>query len=366
MPIYMDVHIVPGVTPRDVAEAHRMDIGVQEEYQCKCMTYWLDESKETIFCLIEAPEKGAVEQMHTHAHGLVPHKVIEVNSEVVQSFLGRIYDPADAPITTDNLKVFSDPSFRILLVTQINDAALLKHQLGDEKANELIKQYSNIIKTNIALHNGMLAEYAGENFIASFTNAAKAVTCALAIQKEMMALHAPELAFKIALNAGEPVEKSNNFFGDTIQLAAHLCNIAEPGQLAVAAAVKQLITKDYLIDKKDNHLILSPQDETFLLNLYSILETNWREAEFDVADFCREMAMSKSQLYRKTLLLTGFAPNVLLKEFRLQKAKNLMKKQCHSVAQISFECGFTSPSYFTKCFKEKYDLLPVAYLNLLH
>lgn len=43
MPIYMDVHIVPGVTATDVAEAHRMDILVQKEHGCKCMTYWIDE-----------------------------------------------------------------------------------------------------------------------------------------------------------------------------------------------------------------------------------------------------------------------------------------------------------------------------------
>jgi len=59
------------------------------------------------------------------------------------------------------------------------------------------------------------------------------------------------------------------------------------------------------------------------------------------------------------------SPNLLLKEFRLEKAKELMKKQCYNVAQITFEAGFTSPSYFTKCFKKKYGLLPMSYMELL-
>src|SRR5688572_16876475 len=112
MPIFMDVHIVPGVKAKDVAEAHRLDLLHQGDYNCKCMTYWIDEQRENVFCLIEAPAKEAVEELHSRAHGLTPNKIIEVKNEVVQSFLGRIYDPENAEITG---------GFRILLVTNITD-----------------------------------------------------------------------------------------------------------------------------------------------------------------------------------------------------------------------------------------------------
>ena len=79
MPIYMDVHIVPGVNAKDVAEAHRKDLLIQEEYGCKCMTYWIDEKRESIFCLLEAPDKDTVEELHSKAHGLIPNKIIEVS-----------------------------------------------------------------------------------------------------------------------------------------------------------------------------------------------------------------------------------------------------------------------------------------------
>src|SRR5215467_4676853 len=108
MPIYMDVHLVPGVKAKDVAEAHRKDLLHQEEYNCKCMTYWIDEQRESIFCLIEAPEKSVVEELHRKAHGLIPNKIIEVNNNLVESFLGRIYDPSEAELTDDGLKVFTD------------------------------------------------------------------------------------------------------------------------------------------------------------------------------------------------------------------------------------------------------------------
>jgi AraC-like DNA-binding protein len=362
----MDVHIVPGVKSKDVAEAHRQDLLHQEEYGCKCMTYWIDEDRENIFCLIEAPTKEAVEEMHGKAHGLLPNKIIEVSSTLVTSFLGRIYDPEAVEISNDGLKVFSDSSLRILLVTKTTDPNLLRHQLGIEKTNELLESHNNIIRRNLLQQGGREAEHEGSGFIISFSSAAKAVACALAIQKDMQDAHADVFNFKIALNAGEPVEKSNEMFGDTIQFADNMCFITGNFQIAIASSVKELVSKDFFQNKRKNFLTLAPQDENLLKLLFSKLEENWQNDDFDISDYCKATAMSTSQLYRKTISLTGLSPNILLKEFRLEKAKELMKKQHYNIAQITFDSGFTSASYFTKCFKKKYGLLPMTYLDLLH
>jgi AraC-like DNA-binding protein len=280
--------------------------------------------------------------------------------------LGRIYDPEEAKISDDGLKVFSDPSFRILLVTKTTDPVLLQNKLGKEKANELLNRHNTIIKRALVQYVGREVEHEGSGFIISFTSAAKAVSCALDIRKEMQDLGENTIGFRIGISAGEPVEHSSKLFGDTIQLASSLCAIAGEAQIAIASSVKELISKDHFQNKKNNFLVLSPQDEMLLQLLFNSLEENWEDAEFDVDDYCQATAMSKSQLYRKTISLTGLSPNILLKEFRLEKAKELMKKQRYSIAQITFESGFTSASYFTKCFKKKYGLLPMAYLDLLH
>jgi AraC-like DNA-binding protein len=366
MPIYMDVHIVPGVKAKDVAEAHRKDLLHQEEFECNCMTYWIDEKRESIFCLIEAPDKKAVEEMHNRAHGLIPNKVVEVNNTIVESFLGRIYDPADAVITDDGLKVFSDSALRVLVVTKITDPVLLQYKLGRERAIELLNRQNDIIRKNITEFGGREAEHEGTGFIISFPSAAKAVSCALAIQTQIPHADAKETGFRIGINAGEPIEKSNDLFGDTIKLADYLCSIAHDVQVAVTSKVKELVSKDYFQKGAKSFISLSPQDETLLQSLFSVLEENWQNPDFDIPEYCQTMAMSKSQLYRKAISLTGFSPNILLKDFRLEKAKELMKKQRYSISQITFDSGFTSPSYFTKCFKTKYGLLPMAYLELLH
>lgn len=365
MPIYMDVHIVPGVKAKNVAEAHYQDLIHQDEYGCKCMTYWVDEGRESVFCLIEAPDKDAVKEMHSKAHGLIPNKVIEVSSSVVQSFLGRIYDPEEAEVSNDGLKVFSDPSYRILLVTKTTDPVILQHKLGKEKANELLQNHNNIVRKNIAQCGGTEVEHGGTGFIISFSSAAKAISCALGIQKDLPDALTDAIEFKMSVNGGEPIEKSNKLFGDAIQLAKYLFAIPKNSRLVVASAVKELAMKDHFQQNGNSFVTVPPQDESLLESLFNKLEEKFNDADFDVDDYCKEMAMSTSQLYRKTVALTGLSPNLLLKEFRLEKAKEMMKKQHYSISQITFDSGFTSPSYFTKCFKQKYGLLPMNYIELL-
>jgi AraC-like DNA-binding protein len=362
----MDVHIVPGVKASEVAAAHEMDLVHQHHHGCTAMTYWVDESRGSIFCLIDAPSKQAVEDMHRQAHGLIPNKVIEVNTSVVESFLGRIYDPESATRGEDGLKVFEDKSLRVLLVTEATDRILLLHQLGTDKVNELLQSLTQVIRTNLAQHIGREAEHKSEGFIISFTSAKQAANCAFAIQVELlkMGLHIP--GFKMAIHAGEPIENTDRLFGDTILFASQLCTIAGEHQLAISSAVQELLAKESFPKKSAQVCMLSPQDERLLEKLYKSLEVNWQNTDFDIEEYCQDVTMSKSQLYRKTISLTGLSPNTLLMQFRLEKAKELMKQQRHSISQITFDAGFSSPSYFTKCFKKKYGLLPMAYLELMH
>jgi AraC-like DNA-binding protein len=328
------------------------------------MTYWIDEERESIFCLIDAPNRDAVVNMHSTAHGLVPNKIIEVSSNVVESFLGRIFDPEDVEVTPAGLKVFKDPSFRILMVTAVDDALILENNHGKDRCAELLSQHNAIIRNNIKRFDGREVEHEGNGFIVSFSSASKAVSCALHIQKEMT--EADLLGFKAGINCGEPIQGSNNeLFGDTIQFAKHLCSIAKNNQVTITSQVKNLVAKDFQKGIA-GFVNLSPQDEEFLKLLFQTLAANWHDADFDVDDYCKEMATSRSQLYRKSITLTGLSPNILLKEYRLEAAKEMMRKQRYNISQITFNSGFTSPSYFTKCFRKKYGMLPMSYVEMAH
>jgi AraC-like DNA-binding protein len=340
-----------------------MDLMIQDEHTCKCMTYWVDEKRESIFCLIEAPDKHAVQEMHRKAHGLIPHKIIEVSNTLVESFLGRIYDPVDVE-TTDGLKVFSEPSFRTIMITEVTDPVLLKFILGKEKAARLLEIHTETVRRKLEEYGGKEAEHNGSGFICSFTSATKALSCACSIRDELSSI-AETIGFKIGIHAGEPIEKNDKLFGDTIQLAQHLCSTTPINHIAISSSVKDLVSKDQSLIRCEI-MSLSPQDESLLQSLYTQLEAHWQNPDYSVDDFAKDMAMSQSQLYRKTTELFNLSPNSLMKDFKLEKAKELLKKQRYSISQITFDSGFTSPSYFTKCFKSKYGLLPMEYIELLH
>lgn len=79
MPLYMDHHRgVEGLTAEAVADAHRKDLEVQEQYGVKYLRYWYNEESGEVFCLAEAPSKEAAEAVHREAHGLVADEIVEV------------------------------------------------------------------------------------------------------------------------------------------------------------------------------------------------------------------------------------------------------------------------------------------------
>lgn len=363
MPIYMDLHITPGVTARQVAEAHLLDVKIQHHYLCKAMTYWLDEDKGCVFCLIDAPDKESVRQMHEKAHGLIPHQIIEVNIDVVKAFLGRIQDPEGAK-QEGNVTVFSDPAFRIIVMVQTTDARLLSYTLGSERAQELLLLNSTIVQEQCMEYGGSPVQHREECLVASFSSPQHAVDCALAIRKKLRH-SAPNTGLRIAVHAGVPVDKEDVLFGATIQLGQFLCSIGQAGSVVMSSAVRNLLKdNDGSVDSTQVGVrFLTAGEEKFLQLLRDTLAANWHDAQFDVPHFCRVMSISKSQLYRKCIAAAGVSPNTLLREYRLRQSLGLLRKEDRNVSQTTFDTGFSSPSYFTKCFQKQFGLQPLAYLK---
>ena len=153
------------------------------------------------------------------------------------------------------------------------------------------------------------------------------MACASEIQNKMSAPDKKAIGFKLALNAGEPVAKSDKVFGDTIQLARYLCTVVcNNNHIIISSVVKDLLKTHDIEKSKTSVISLSPQDENLLEALFNRLEGNWQNPDFTVTEFCRAMSMSKSQLYRKTTAFWELSPNLILKEYRLNKALELYEQ----------------------------------------
>lgn len=87
---------------------------------------------------------------------------------------------------------------------------------------------------------------------------------------------------------------------------------------------------------------------------------HYQDAEFDVTQLAKALACSERQLQRKFKCIFGLSPNTHIKNFRLQKAKELVLAG-ERASNVAFQCGFNSPSYFSQCFKRKYGKSPIQY-----
>ena len=105
---------------------------------------------------------------------------------------------------------------------------------------------------------------------------------------------------------------------------------------------------------------LGTHDQTFVTRLRDIIRRNLSDSSFSVERIGEEIGLSRVQLYRKVKALTGQTPVELLRRARLEKGRQLIEKTDRSIAEIAYEVGFTSPSYFNKCFREEFGTSPGA------
>lgn len=361
MPLYMDFHIAQGITEEDMAMAHRMDLEVQDELNCKCLTYWFDKERGSAYCLIDAPNKAAAVEVHKRSHKQLPDEIIEVDKRVVKAFLGRVLDPKIVDyLIDDKIKVFNDSAFRVILNVTILPKKLMVHKLGLKRANKLLNSSEGLILSTIGKHHGVAADSSSNEFIATFGSAVQAYSCALEIVN-LLSSFSKDLDMKTAIHAGNPVDGDPELFGGTLKLSRFLCNGFNGNNIITSYTVKQLIQKAgiQLVDKKVRYLSVS--EESFLRKLINILHDNWQNPEFDMDDFCKAMSVSKSQLYRKCVNIANGSPNKILRDFRLNQALKILDDTDANVSQTAFECGFNNSSYFTKCFQKHFGLKPNNY-----
>lgn len=236
MPIYLDRHDLKGLTAADIAEAHRKDLEVQGRYGVRFLTYWFDDTRGTAFCLIEAPDIETAMRVHDEAHGEIARDVIEVDLSAVEAFLGRVSDPV--PVGAGGGAI--GPALRTIMFTDIVDSTAMTERLGDARAVEMVRAHDAMVRRALHDKGGREVKHTGDGIMAAFDDAVAAVDAARAIQRAFEAFNMAsreKLRVRIGLDAGEPVADHNDLFGATVQMAARLCQSAEPDTILVSEAV---------------------------------------------------------------------------------------------------------------------------------
>lgn len=108
---------------------------------------------------------------------------------------------------------------------------------------------------------------------------------------------------------------------------------------------------------------VSDVDKGFVDRFRELIEENLADSELSVEDLGSKMGLSRVQLYRKIKALTNYSPNELVRIARLKKAASLLASSEKTISEITYEVGFTSPSYFTKCYKDYFGESPTDFLK---
>lgn len=143
-------------------------------------------------------------------------------------------------------------------------------------------------------------------------------------------------------------------------LLARIENLLRQRQL-----LKNLYQGTKEAEKEISEAHLEDRDKQFLKQLQAIIQKNLSYSEFGVEDMGQQIGLSRVQLYRKVKAMTGSSVVDLLRKARLAKARRLLETRGMSVSEVAYEVGFSAPSYFTKCFKEEYGMLPGDVGNVL-
>ncbi len=365
----MDRHDLSGATAKDVAQAHQQDLSIQDQFGCKGLTYWFDEERGAAFCLVEAPDMNSVKNMHDHAHGLVPHQIIEVESKVVETFLGRINDPQpESNVDDSGLLLLNDPAFRVIMAIELEESELLNYRAGHALSKDIHKIYHQIIQNTLDQFEGRKVEHVADGYLVSFASIGNAGCCAVQIQsklQESCERYDVKLLAKIGLSAGVPVTEDTAFFGDTIHQAKRLCEIARGGKILISSSFKEYLHDDNLkqLNEQPPIKVFNADEEDFIKQLIHVTDTLWNNPETTVELFNTKMGLSKSQLYRKTISLTGFSPSDFIKEYRLKMSLKHLAESHGNISEIAYDSGFSSPSYFSKCFQKRYGISPSDFIR---
>ncbi len=127
--------------------------------------------------------------------------------------------------------------------------------------------------------------------------------------------------------------------------------------------IKESFIDGSLMDDQAPIISFNKQEDSFLKELDAFLEENISDQSLSVESLCHSLGVSRSSLHNKIKTISGMSASEYIRSKRIHKAKELMRDNDFSVLEIAYQSGFSSPSYFIKCFKNKYGVTPKEYMH---
>jgi DNA-binding CsgD family transcriptional regulator/class 3 adenylate cyclase len=240
MPLFLDRHeITADLTADEVAQLHVCDLDVAQQFGVQFVTYWFHSGGRTAFCLAEAPDQDAVVRLHKESHGFIPADVVEVDWGQVQSFLGRVREPARG-------EAWEDISMRVILCTEIDDPEAPSVTPG-ATALRVLRSHDRLAAKTFRDRGGVGIRRRSEGIVGCFVSVVAALQTAAAMLEAsgplFMPYHRSPVRIRIGISAGEPLFAGLGLFEAALDEASAICEAAQPGEVLLSEAARDLATK---------------------------------------------------------------------------------------------------------------------------
>jgi len=239
----MDIHHDVDGDVDDLLAAHMKDLEAQDRFGVRYLSWWFNPHARSVCCLVDAPDAQAASAVHMEAHGTTADKLIQVERDVVEAFLGGGVDAGlgrmVGPVTGA-----LDGGFRTILFTDIADSTGITQRLGDVKARKVIRLHDDYVRTDIEAFGGRVVKHTGDGAMVVFPACSAAVRAAVVVLRRFADHNAQQidepLRVRIGISAGEPVDEGEDLFGTAVQVARRVCDAAPPERIWVANVVREL------------------------------------------------------------------------------------------------------------------------------
>lgn len=360
MPLYMDIHFVGEVSVEDTREAHLKDLSVQEKYGVTYHQYWFNQEAGTVYFLMEGPDKESCAATHREANGITACHITEVEGGMYDLLMNQNQNVDHGMVRRDDGKI--DTGYRFILTLDIIKRTKSTGSVHLDKL-KLPKEAKNNALQRISENSGKEVRTSGfYNIVAVFETPEKALQCARGIQKDFLSDRSQsgsdmaDIIFTMGISVAQPLTETEGFFEEAIRTSRRLCFIAGENEIIISRLFDELCDVNDAMKKHLTLRTIKPSEQEFLDSLMGILESHISNHEFGVDYLSRDMGVSRPQLYRKVTAITGRSPVTFIRDIRLNKALSLIRENKYNLSEIALEIGFNSPSYFSKCFKEKYGV----------
>jgi class 3 adenylate cyclase len=196
----------------------------------------------------------------------------EISTTAIADFVESLFRNDVAQVTAPELKL---SAVRAILWTDLEGHTPIMQRLGDDAGREVLREHERLVRDALTAHGGTEVKTMGDGFVAWFSSAQQALSCAVSLQRtfaDRNAGAAEPLHVRVGINAGEPLAEQDDLFGNSVIAAARICHEAAGDEIVVSDVVRQLVAGKGFAFTERGLVALKGFDEA--LRLFNV---TWRE-----------------------------------------------------------------------------------------